>query len=74
MCQALLEIMEPEINKIVDAATKKVAKEATEEAAKETAERLIRMGKMTAEEIAECTQSLSVNEIKELESEIMQMA
>ncbi len=66
MCKALLEIMEPEINKIVDAATKK--------AAKEMAEQLIRMGKMTAEEIAECTPSLSVNEIKELEAEIMQMA
>ncbi len=74
MYKALLEIMEPEINKIVDAATKKVAKEATEEAAKEAAERMIRKGKMTAEEIAEYLPLLSVNEIKELEAEIMQMA
>ncbi len=29
---------------------------------------------MTAEEIAECIPSLSVDEIKELEAEIMQMA
>ncbi len=65
MCKALLEIMEPEINKIVDAATKK--------AAKEMAEQLIRKGKMTAEEIAECIPALSVNEIKELEAEIMQL-
>ena len=40
--------------------------------AKETAERMIKMGKLSLEEIAECVPSLSIDELKELEAEIMQ--
>ncbi len=42
--------------------------------ARETAERLIKKGKMTLEDIADCVPSLSFDELKELEAEIMQMA
>ena len=42
--------------------------------ARETAERMITKGKMTLEEIADYVPSLSFNELKELESEIMQLA
>ena len=39
--------------------------------ARETAERMIRKGKMTLEEIADYIPSLSLGELKELETEIM---
>ncbi|GFI02874.1 MAG: hypothetical protein HFI44_15560 [Lachnospiraceae bacterium] len=42
--------------------------------ARETAERLIKKGKMTLEDIAECIPALSIDELRELESEIMQLA
>lgn len=40
---------------------------------KAMAEQLIRKGKMTLEEIADCVSSLSFDELKELEAEIMQL-
>ena len=40
--------------------------------ARETAERLIRKGKMTLEEIAECIPMLSLDELKEIEMRVMQ--
>ena len=40
--------------------------------ARETAERLIRKGKMTLEEIAECIPMLSLDELKEIETRVMQ--
>ena len=43
------------------------------DADRETAERLIKKGKMTLEDIAECVPSLSFDELKELEAEIMQL-
>ena len=42
--------------------------------ARETAERMIRKGKMSLEEIADYVPSLSFKELKELEAEIMQLA
>ena len=42
--------------------------------ARETAERMIKKGKMTLEEIADYVPSLSFEELKELETEIMQLA
>ena len=42
--------------------------------ARETAERMIKMGKLSLDEIALCVPSLSLDELKELEAEIMQMA
>ncbi len=44
------------------------------DADRETAERLIKKGKMTLEDIAECVPSLPLEELKELETEIMQLA
>ena len=38
------------------------------------AEQLIRKGKMTLEEIADCVSSLSFDELKEIEAEVMQLA
>ena len=41
---------------------------------RETAERLIKMGKLSLEEIAQCAPTLSYDELKELEDEVMQLA
>ncbi len=41
---------------------------------RETAERLIKKGKMSLEDIADCVPSLSFDELKELEAEVMQLA
>ena len=41
--------------------------------AKGTAERLIKKGKMSLEEIAECVPTLSLDELKELQSELIQL-
>lgn len=42
--------------------------------ARETAERLIKKGKMSLEDIADCVQALSFDELKEIEAEVMQLA
>ena len=42
--------------------------------ARETAERLIKKGKMTLEDIADCVPSLSLDELREIEAEVMQLA
>lgn len=42
--------------------------------ARETAERMIKKGKMSLEEIADYVPSLSFDELKELEAEVMQFA
>ena len=44
------------------------------DADRETAERMIRKGKMSLEEIADYVPSLSLEELKELEAEVMQLA
>ena len=41
---------------------------------RETAERLIKMGKLSLEEIGLCVPTLSFDELKELEAEVMQLA
>ncbi len=62
MCQALLEIMEPEINKIAkETAEKAVAKEAVE-----TAIRMVKAGRMSVEEIKEFFPKLSAEQIKQI--------
>ncbi|MCM1560690.1 MAG: hypothetical protein NC123_14280, partial [Butyrivibrio sp.] len=42
--------------------------------ARETAERLIKKGKMSLEDIADCIPILSLDELKKLESKVMQPA
>ncbi len=44
------------------------------DADRETAERLIKMGRLSLEEIALCVPSVSLDELKEIEAEVMQMA
>ncbi len=44
------------------------------EEARETAERMIKMGKLSIDEIALCAPSLSLDELRELEAEVMQLA
>lgn len=48
--------------------------EAVQESARETAARMIKKGKMSLEEIADYLPALSLEELRELEAEIMQMA
>lgn len=70
MCQALLEIMEPEINKIAEEAAKKAAEEATKKAEEKTAEeaaiRMVKAGRMSVEEIKEFFPKLSAEQIKQI--------
>ena len=47
-------------------------KDIEKETERKTAEQMIRKGKMTLEEIADCVSSLSFDELKELEAEVMQ--
>jgi uncharacterized protein YdaU (DUF1376 family) len=54
--------------------TEKTARETAEKTARETAKRLIKKGKMSLEEIADCVPSLSMNDLKEIEAEVMQLA
>ena len=48
--------------------------EAAQESARETAKRMIKKGKMSLEDIADCVPSLSLDELKEIEAEVMQLA
>lgn len=53
---------------------KAYAKDIENNKEKETAERMIRKGKMTLDEIADYVPSLSLDELKKLEADIMQLA
>ena len=48
--------------------------EAAQETARETAKRMIEKGKMSLDEIADCVPLLSLDELKEIEAEVMQLA
>ena len=50
------------------------ARETERKAAKETAIRMIKKGKMSIDEIADYVPALSLDELKELEAEVMQLA
>lgn len=52
---------------------KAYAKDIEDSTARETAERMIRMGKLSLEEIAICVPSLSMEELKQIEAEVMQL-
>lgn len=72
VCNALLELMEPEINKIVGEATKAAVEEAVTKTKKEeaikTATKMLKSGKFTLEEIHEFVPRLSLEEIGLLEN------
>lgn len=55
-------------------AAREAAQKAELKSARETAERLIKKGKMTLEEIAECVPLLSLDELREIEIKVMQLA
>ena len=59
---------------ILEAYAKDIDDNATYREAKKTAERMIKKGKMTLEDIAEYVPSLSFDELREIEAEIMQLA
>ena len=44
------------------------------EEARETAERMIKIGKLSLDEIALCVPSLSLDELRQLKAEVMQLA
>ena len=59
--------------KMLEDMRNEAAQKAEQDKAKKTAVRLIKLGKMTLEEIAEATE-LSLDILKELESQSMQLA
>lgn len=89
MCQALLEIMEPEINQIVRQATEKERREKEEarrekeeavrqlqrekEKAEKTVIKMIKLQKVTIEEIQECVPKLSIDDIEKLAKSLEQV-
>lgn len=48
--------------------------EAAEKTTKENARRLLKLGKIKVDEISECFPDLSDDDVKELETEVMQLA
>lgn len=76
MCQALLEIMEPEIKQIVRQATEKERREKEEadrkakKEAEETAAKLIQSKKFSFEEIHHCVPRLSIKDIQKIAAEL----
>ena len=50
------------------------AQEAAQETARQTAKRMIKKGKMSLEEIADYVPSLTMEELKKLEAEVMQLS
>ena len=52
---------------------KAYAKDIEENTERKTAMKMIKKGKMSLEEIAECVPSLSMEELKELEVEVLQL-
>ena len=70
MCQALLEIMEPEINKIVGLAKEEADQKAKKEA-EETAAKLIQSQKFSFEEIHQCVPRLSIEDIQKIAAKLV---
>ncbi|MDE7204745.1 MAG: hypothetical protein K2O91_23235 [Lachnospiraceae bacterium] len=59
--------------KIMEDMRNEAAQKAELKSARETAERLIKKGKMTLEEIAECVPLLSLDELREIETRVLQL-
>ena len=58
---------------ILKAYTKDIKNDTTRETERKTAIKMIEIGKLSLEEIAKCVPSLSMEELKELETEILQL-
>ncbi len=59
---------------ILKAYTKDIENDAAYKEARKTAERMMKKGKMSLEEIAEYVPALSVEELKKLEVEVMELS
>lgn len=59
---------------IMKAYEKDIKDSTAREVARETAERMIKLGKMSLEEVSVCVPALSLDELKEIEAEVMQLA
>ncbi|MCM1496738.1 MAG: hypothetical protein NC089_13205 [Bacteroides sp.] len=59
---------------VLEAYAKDIDDNVTHREARKTAERMIKMGKLSLEDIALCVPSLSLEELRKLESEIIQLA
>ncbi len=70
----MCKIMEDMRNEAAREAAKEAAQKAELKSARETAGRLIKKGKMTLEEIAECVPVLSLDELREIEMKVMHLA
>ena len=57
--------------KMMEDMRREAARAAELKSARETAERLIKKGKMTLEEIAECVPLLSLEELRKIEMKVM---
>lgn len=53
---------------------KAYTKDIEDRTARETAERMIKMGKLSLEEIGLCVPALSLDELREIEDKVMQLA
>ena len=68
------QILKAYVKDIKKEAAEEAAKEAAKKTAKETAAKMIQKGKLSLEEIAEYVPSLSMEELKELEMKVLQLA
>lgn len=59
---------------IMKAYEKDIKDNTAREVARETAERMIKLGKMSLEEVSVCVPALSLDELKKIEAEVMQLA
>ncbi len=59
---------------ILKAYAKDIEDNKEKETERKTAERMIKMGKLSLEEIGLCVPSLSFDELKEIEAKVMQLA
>ncbi len=59
---------------ILKAYAKDIEDSKEKETERRTAERMIKKGKMSLEEIADCVQALTFDELKQIEAKVMQMA
>ena len=61
-------------NTLTDEITRKITRKITHDKDREIAERMIKKGKMSLEDIADYVPALSFDELKEIEAEVMQLA
>lgn len=72
MFETLKILMKDELEKEKEEAVKEAVQEAIQETEKKTIERLLRKGKMSIEEIAECCTGFSEEEIRKIQAGLIQ--